>query len=331
VLSDCAIGDTFRSLGNRRRLLRHTSAGLWVKQDPAGPINRRSFELMPVIAMSREMGSLGRDVAYGVGEFFNIRVKHHEIIDSVGSKSRLRKSHVITYLQGKLGLLDKLTSDQAGIAIHSADEILALAIERPQGIVLRGWGATALLREVPHVVCVRVCAPTGLRVERMMRRLDSHDRETVAREIAHSDESHQAIMRRHFNIEASDATQYDVVLNTERMSVAECVDAVVHAARSADFAETEASRARLLDVALVARCRGRLRADSATSRCKLTLGARNGRVTLGGTVESHATALDCERVIAAVPGVLTLENRLKRIEDAGDPARLFQADVFNRT
>lgn len=285
---------------------------------------------MPVIAMSREMGSLGRDVAYGVGEYFNIRVKHHEVIDPLASKARLRKSHVISYLQGKLGLRDTLTSDQAGMAIHSADEILSMAADNPQGIVLRGWGATALLREVPHVVCVRVCAPNGLRVERMMRRLDTTDRERIAAEISHSDETHAAIMRRHFHIEATDATQYDVVLNTERMSVAECVDAVVHAAKSADFAETDASRARLMDVALEARCRSHLRLDPATVRCKFTLAVRQCRATLSGVVESHAVALDCERVIAAVPGILGLENRLKTGEDAGDAARLFQVDVSNR-
>ena len=286
---------------------------------------------MPVIAMSREMGSLGRDVAQGVGQFFDIHVRHHEIIDTLASKSRLRKSHVISFLQGKLGLQDKPSIDQAGAAIHSAEEILSFASESPQGVVLRGWGATALLREVPHVVCVRVCAPTGLRVERMMRRLDTADRDRVAAEIAHSDEAHEAIMRRHFNIQSTDATQYDVVLNTERMSVAECVEAVVHAAKSADFAETEASHARLQDVALEARCRGRLRADPATSGCRISLGVRDGRVVMSGTVESRAAVLDCERVIAAVPGMLAVENHLKSIEDVGDPARMFQAQFLNRT
>jgi osmotically-inducible protein OsmY len=277
------------------------------------------------------MGSLGRDVAYGVGEFFNVRVKHHEIIDTPAGKSRLRKSHVISYLQGKLGFNDKLSIDQAGAAIHSAEEILSFASENPQGVVLRGWGATALLREVPHIVCVRVCAPTGVRVERMMHRLQTADRDRVAAEVAHSDEAHQAIMRRHFNIQSTDATQYDVVLNTERMSVAECVEAVVHAAKSADFAETEASHARLQDVALEARCRGRLRADPATSHCRISLGVRDGRVTLSGTVESRAAVLDCERVVAAVPGMKAIENRLKSVEDVGDPARMYQAQFLNRT
>ena len=272
---------------------------------------------MPVIAMSREMGSLGKDVAYGVGDAFNIRVKHHEIIDHLADKTRLRKTHVISYLQGKLGFLDRLTIDQAAIAIHSADEILSLTADSANGIVLRGWGATALLRPIPHVVCVRVCAPTEMRIDRMMRRLDTDDRDRVAAEITQNDEAHDAIMKRHFAVSATDSTHYDVVLNTERMSVPECVDVVVHAAKSADFAETDASRARLFNAALEARCRACLRGDSATHDCRPAISADAGRVTLSGVVTTKAHVVSCEALVASVPGVRVVENRLRSMESAG--------------
>ncbi len=272
---------------------------------------------MPVIAMSREMGSLGKDVAYGLGDVFNIRVKHHEIVDHVADKTRLRKTHVISYLQGKLGFLDRMTIDQASIAIHSADEILTLAAETSEGIVLRGWGATALLRSIPHVVCVRVCAPTELRVERMMERLDSDERDRVITEIAHSDQAHDAIMKRNFAVAATDATHYDVVLNTERMSVAECVEAVVHAVRSADFAETESSRARLENAALEARCRAVLRRDGKTRDCQVAIAALGGRVMLSGVVNTVAQAAACAELTSAVRGVSGVENVLKSMESAG--------------
>ena len=51
---------------------------------------------------------------------------------------------------------------------------------------------------------------------------------------------------------------------------------------------------------------------------------------MNGTVESRAAVLDCERVVAAVPGAVAIENHLKTIEDAGDPARMFQAQFLNR-
>ena len=54
---------------------------------------------MPLIAMTREMGSLGKDVAAGIAERLGKPVVHHEIIDNLASKMRLRKSHVIRFLE----------------------------------------------------------------------------------------------------------------------------------------------------------------------------------------------------------------------------------------
>jgi hypothetical protein len=72
--------------------------------------------------------------------------------------------------------------------IYSADEIYAIAARG--GAIIRSWGATHLLRDVPHVVCVRVCAPFELRKTRMMQRLASEAEARVAEEIRINDEAH---------------------------------------------------------------------------------------------------------------------------------------------
>jgi len=36
---------------------------------------------MTVIAMTREMGSLGKDVAFGVAEKMGLEVVHHELVE----------------------------------------------------------------------------------------------------------------------------------------------------------------------------------------------------------------------------------------------------------
>ena len=73
--------------------------------------------------------------------------------------------------------------------------------------------------EVPHAVCVRVCAPFEVRKQRMMERLGSDNAERIADEIRSNDEAHAAIMRRHFDLRWTDSEHYDVVLNTKRVRV----------------------------------------------------------------------------------------------------------------
>src|SRR6476469_3873187 len=125
---------------------------------------------MPIVAITREMGALGKDVASGLGETLGLPVYYHEVADNLADRMRVRKSHVIRLLDGKAGLIERMTADKTSLAILSADEIFGLALQG-DGAVVRGWGATHLLRNVPHVVCVRVCAPIDLRKRRMMERL----------------------------------------------------------------------------------------------------------------------------------------------------------------
>ena len=58
--------------------------------------------------------------------------------------------------EGKAGTLERLRADQASLAVYTTEEVLDVAARG--NVVLRGWGATCLLRAVPHVVCVRVHA-----------------------------------------------------------------------------------------------------------------------------------------------------------------------------
>jgi cytidylate kinase len=196
---------------------------------------------MPVVAITREMGSLGKDVAKGLSEALGVPLYYHEVIDHLADRMRVRKSHVERLLDGSAGLFERLTADKTSLSIFSADEIVNLAL-KGRGCVIRGWGATHLLREVPHAVCVRVCAPFGVRKQRMMERVGSDDGDRVAEEIQQNDEAHTAIMRRNFSVQWTESEHYDLVLNTQRVSINECVDEVMALVKSPQFAEPEESR-----------------------------------------------------------------------------------------
>ncbi|TMH44651.1 MAG: cytidylate kinase-like family protein [Betaproteobacteria bacterium] len=62
---------------------------------------------MPIIAITREMGSLGKDVARGLGEALSLPV--------------------IRLLDGSAGLFERLTADKTSLAIYTADEIYGIA------------------------------------------------------------------------------------------------------------------------------------------------------------------------------------------------------------
>jgi cytidylate kinase len=272
---------------------------------------------MPLIAMNREMGSLGKDVAKGLSEALGLKIQHHEIIDHVANRARIRKSHVISFLEGSQGFFERLSVDQVKLRVLTADEIVSLA-EANEGIILRGWGATSLLKDVPHAVRVCISASRRERVKRMMRRLEIDDEPAAARIVDQNDVAAQAVMRRHFHIDVRDINEYDVGFNTDRMSVEQCVDKVVAMVKSPQFAETDASHAKLRDVAAVHHVRAALRTHAATSHCFVKVTCYNGRVRLEGVVDNADQRAACAEVAGRLKAVLDVDNRLRT---ADMPAR----------
>ena len=265
---------------------------------------------MPLVAMTREMGSLGKDVAAQLSQQLGRKLVNHEIIGPLADKMRLRKSHVARFLEGKAGVWERMTTDTTSLSIYTADETLKL-VESGEVGVLRGWGAAHLLREVPHVVCVRVCAPLELRIERMMQRLETADRAFVENEIRLSEEAHGAITRRHFGIDWHQPEHYDLVLNTGRVSIEQCVSQIAALIHQHDFQETPESLRMLGDLALETHVRAALRADPRTAKLNILIEAAGGQVTLAGILDMGLEERDAIEIASAVKGVTDVASRLR--------------------
>jgi len=275
---------------------------------------------MPLVAMTREMGSLGTDVAAGVAARSNRKVGYHEIIEPIASKMRLRKSHVERFLDGRAGLWEKLTTDKTSLSIFTADETLRFLRDGSTGVI-RGWGAVHLLRNIPHVVRVRVCAPLETRVSRMMERLATDNRETVENEIQLSEEAHSAITKRHFGVNWRDPELYDLVLCTERLSVDECVDEIDGMMKRKCFQETDDSVRMVEDLAAEWAVRSALRRDDRTARTHVTIECNRGTARLLGVVDTQSEANAAGEVAAGVEGVKQVDNQLKAANSASSRFR----------
>src|SRR5947207_2886934 len=169
---------------------------------------------MPVIAMTSEMGSLGKDVALQLAQTLGLAVMRHEVIERVADSMNLPKSLISRLREGKAGLIERMTTDQRSIAMYTADELFALADRG--NVVLRGWGATCLLRPVPHVVCVRITRSFAKRVEWVMDNLETADTALAESEVRRSDRARAARMNELYGVTWGDPVLYDLVLNTDR-------------------------------------------------------------------------------------------------------------------
>lgn len=264
---------------------------------------------MTVIAMSQEMATLGKDVALGICEALGLQQVRHEVGDVVAGRMHVKKSLIRRIREGKAGTVEKWSADEKTISIFTAEEVYDLAVKG--NVLIRGWGATMLLGGVPHVPRIRVCAPMGLRIQRLMERLETDDEDLARHEIGIDDAARAARIGEHFNVTWGDPTLYDLTINTERMPVSTAVDQIVALARSPAFQETPQSRQHLEDLAVRARARAALRADPRTAAIDIVCDVKAGAVTLRGiVVDDHEKKLT-EEVVGGLPGVKSVHDELR--------------------
>lgn len=201
---------------------------------------------MTVIAMTREIGSHGSEVAAGVAAALGLEIVNSEIVvPHVAGSLGVEQSAVQRYLDGKASLFDRWQIDTRKLSQYTLDQILNLALK--DNVLIRGWGAAALFQGIRGVICVRVCAPMALRVRVMMERLGVKDADAIQQEIERFDAGHSRAMRAAFNFDWTDALMYDIVLNSARVTTDDCVKAVCDLARHQPSQDGTATKAALAE------------------------------------------------------------------------------------
>jgi cytidylate kinase len=265
---------------------------------------------MTVIAMTREMGSGSREVAQRVAEELGLKLILHELVEhEIAEHLHVPDSTIEHRIEGGATLGERLQVGSKRLAQYTTEEVLELASRGD--VLIRGWGACVALRDVPHVLRVRICTPMEVRERAIMERRGITDRAAARREILRNDTTHERTMRAAFGVE-EDPLLYDLVLNTERCSIEACVKILCDVARRAEFQETAASRAILNDKALEAHIRIRLR-ERFTVGMGVTgadVNASGGRIVLTGTAIHSDLVADASKLASEVPGVKQVVNRM---------------------
>jgi cytidylate kinase len=257
------------------------------------------------------MGSGGREVAQRVADRLGLTVVLHHLVEhDVAEHLHVRESAVHHLLEGGATLFERLQTGSKRLAQYTTEEILDQA--NRGNVLIRGWGACVILRGVPHVMRVRVCAPMEVRERAVMQRQDTKDRSAARREIERNDAAHKIALHSAHGVDRADSMLYDLVLNTERSSIETCAKLVCDLVESPEFRETETSRTILNDKTLEAHVRIKLRerfgVGTGVSGVEATANA--GKIVLTGMAIHSALLDDASQLAGAVSGVAAVENQM---------------------
>jgi osmotically-inducible protein OsmY len=114
-----------------------------------------------------------------------------------------------------------------------------------------------------------------------------------------------------FDVDWTDPLLYDLVINTEAVTVASAVRHVLDLVGAPEFQPSPASRTLLAERALAARVRATLRATPETRGVELDVRAAGDHVTLGGVVTSEAERDAALAAAREVTGVARVSDEVK--------------------
>ena len=199
---------------------------------------------MTVVAMSTDLGSLSENLAAGLADRLGIEIVDHRRFErdmawcsdaDNGDGIRLVEERSPTRRQWKI--------NSRQLSLRISEQILEVAARG--NVLLIGSCAAVVLRSVHHVLSVGVRAPREFRERVVMQRLAYNDARIARWDIESSDAIHARFMRRVFDVDWQNPDLYDLILNADRIPVAQSAESVCLLAQAAKFKETPASCAEL--------------------------------------------------------------------------------------
>jgi cytidylate kinase len=171
---------------------------------------------MAVITISRQLGSLGCDIADAVVQRLGYRKAWRGLINQAARRARAPEMALEMLDEfGLLGLKPQLSAEKDYLdAIRELIEELA----RDDKVVIVGRGGQAVLQGWPNTLHVRVIAPLEVRVKRLAG-LQEISKEAALAQIRTSDRRRKQFVEHAYHVNWSDPTLYDLVLNTGSLDV----------------------------------------------------------------------------------------------------------------
>jgi cytidylate kinase len=260
---------------------------------------------MAIITISHEMGAGGPEIGQQVAEKLGYRYVDQELISDAAHRYGLLEEKLSHLDESKPSLFERFDAETRRYITVIQTALFEFAEQ--DRVVLMGRGGQWLLRGISHHIRVRVIAPFDLRVKRLAAKLsgpmgEQASTRTVMEMVRRDDTERAGRMRYLYEVDLSDPSLYDLVINTEKLMLGAGVELIASVA-SRPESQTSPTGAQLVaDRALASRVQVALASHPETRKYRITVEAKAGHVTLEGTAAMDE-ALDVAREVSGVVDV----------------------------
>jgi cytidylate kinase len=262
---------------------------------------------MSIVAISETAGSLGNEIGRRLAETLGWSFADREIIAKAAERYGADIADIRHGVEEKPSLWERITDSQHRYQIFVEATVFDLASQ--DNVVLAGLASTLVLREVRHALRVRINASERERASRLLQQ-EGLTPEAALDVVRQSDRERAARVKFLYHVDVDDALLYDLVLNTDRMTVERGVKLLREALEDERFQPTEAARRDLADRNTMTQARALFLANPVLADAALSVFCRQGQVSVAGIVWSADARRTAEEALLSLPGVTAVTNEI---------------------
>lgn len=265
-----------------------------------------------IIAISETLGSLGSEIGRHLAQELSWEFADREILAKASTRYGEGVLDLAHVTESKPNLWERFTDTTRRYQRYVEATIFEMAAR--DNVVLSGRASTILLRPIRHAVRVRVNAPEVVRAERVEQQ-QGMVHEAALDLVAQTDLERAARVKFVYGADWNDTLFYDLVLNTERLTVDAGARLIRVLMAEPRFQPTPESRRDLRDLSLAAQAKAALLAHSITRALTITVACRDGYLSVSGTVHDAEHAGIAHNLVSAVPDAAGVRNELVTVNE----------------
>jgi cytidylate kinase len=262
---------------------------------------------MSIVAISETAGSMGIEIGRKLAENLGWEFADREILSKASEQFGEDVTELRHSVEEKPTLWERFSDTQYRYKAYV--EAIMLEMAARDNVVLAGRSSTIVLRPVPHVVRVRTSAPERTRAQRLENEMGLTN-EAALNFVRHSDRERAARVKFLYQLDVDDSLLYDLVLNTERLTVEKGAALIHETLRDERFQSIEPGRREVVDLSLAALARAALMAHPQVEAHSLTVTCKDGHVSLTGGVREDEQRTVAADVVGRIPGVVSVVNEI---------------------
>ncbi|MFH1491266.1 MAG: cytidylate kinase-like family protein [Pseudomonadota bacterium] len=185
---------------------------------------------MPLITISRGIGCGGMIISRLVAEGLHLELFDDERLQKEIEGMNVKVKEIVGLDKKAPGFFDLLFSREPQIYLDYMEALIYEVSKKGDGVII-GHGSQMLLRDFECALHVHIHASEQTRIQNMMKQKNVSE-EAALKLIRKSDHEQAGFFRFAFQMDWTDTSLYDLIINTEQLGLDTAAHLIMEAARS---------------------------------------------------------------------------------------------------